>query len=63
MKGNTYHDKKKNNWLDNISNKRDFKVNVLNNVGDNVKNYLLNLKDVSLVNLDGILLSDLDIGT
>ena len=62
-KGNTFHDTTKNTWFDHISNKGGFKVNVMGDVGDNVKNYLINLNDVSLVNLNGIPLSDLDIDT
>ena len=39
-KGNTYHDTTKNTWFDYVSNKGGFKVNVMGDVGDNVKNYL-----------------------
>ena len=52
-KGNTFHDTTKNTWFDHISNKGGFKVNVMGDVGDNVKNYLINLNDISLVNLVG----------
>ena len=45
-KGNTFNEITKNTWFVHISNKWGFKVNVMGDVGDNVKNYLINLKDI-----------------
>ena len=45
-KGNTFHEITKNTWFDHISNKWGFNVNVMGDVGDNIKNYLIKLKDI-----------------
>ena len=59
-KGNTYHDTTKNTWFDHISNKGGFKVNVMGDVGDNVKNYLINLNDIQTLNLNNVGLVNLE---